>query len=43
MRMRVALAALAAAFCLATAVAAVTTVKQVKTEHSSLPQPSVRI
>jgi hypothetical protein len=43
MRMRIALAALAAAFSLATAVAAVTTVKQVKTEHSSLPQPTVRL
>jgi hypothetical protein len=43
MRMRIALAALAAAFGVATAVAAVTTVKQVKIEHSSLPQPSVRI
>jgi len=43
MRMRIALAALAAAFSIATAVAAVTTVKQVKIEHSSLRQPAVRI
>lgn len=43
MRLRIALAALAAAFCLATAVATVTTVRHVKTANFSLPQPSRRI
>ena len=40
MRMRIALAVLAAAFCLATAVAAVTTIKQVRTAASTLSQPA---
>lgn len=39
MRMRIALAALAAAFSLATALAAVTTIKQVRTASSTLSQP----
>jgi hypothetical protein len=37
MRMRIALAAMAAAFCIATAVATLTTVKHVRTEASSQP------
>ena len=43
MRLNVALAALAAAFFFATALAAVTTVHQVKTHTSSLSQPTARI
>ncbi|HTC98463.1 MAG TPA: hypothetical protein VK734_12100 [Bradyrhizobium sp.] len=39
MRMRIALAALAAAFGIATALAAVTTIKQVRTATSTLSQP----
>jgi hypothetical protein len=39
MRMRIALAAFAAAFSLATAIAAVTTIKQVRTATSTLSQP----
>jgi hypothetical protein len=39
MRMRIALAALAAAFGLATAFAAVTTIKHVRTANSTLSQP----
>lgn len=42
MRMRIALAALAAAFSVATAVAAVTTIKQVRTANSTLSQPISR-
>jgi len=38
MRMRIALAALAAAFSLATALAAVTTIKNVRTASSTLSQ-----
>lgn len=40
MRLRIALAAFAAAFGFATAFAAITTVKQVNTEHASLSQPA---
>jgi hypothetical protein len=40
MRMRIALAALAAAFGIATALAAVTTIKQVRTATSTLSQPA---
>ncbi len=43
MRMQIALAALAAAFCFATAVATLTTVKHVRTEASTLSQPITRI
>jgi len=39
MRMRIALAALAAAFGIATALAAVTTIKQIRTATSTLSQP----
>ncbi len=39
MRMRIALAALAAAFSLATALATVTTIKHVRTVSSTLSQP----
>jgi len=39
MRLRIALAALAAAFCLATVLATVTTVREVKTHTSSLSRP----
>jgi hypothetical protein len=39
MRMRIALAALAAAFGIATVLAAVTTIKQVRTATSTLSQP----
>jgi hypothetical protein len=42
MRMRIALAALAAAFSIATALAAVTTIKQVRTATSTLSQPLSR-
>jgi hypothetical protein len=41
--MRIALAALAAAFCFATAVATLTTVKHVRTEASSQSRPITRI
>jgi hypothetical protein len=43
MRLRIALAALAAAFFFATALATVTTVREVKTHASSLSQPFARI
>jgi hypothetical protein len=43
MRIRIALAALAAAFFFATALATVTTVREVKTHTSSLPQPAAHI
>jgi hypothetical protein len=43
MRLRIALAALAAAFCLATVAATVSTVRKVKTHTSSLSQPLSRI
>jgi hypothetical protein len=43
MRMRIALAALAAAFCVATAVATLTTVKHVRTAVSSQWQPTTHI
>jgi len=43
MRMRIALAVLAAAFCVATAVATVTTVRQVKNVASSPSRPITRI
>jgi hypothetical protein len=43
MRLRVALAAFAAAFCFATAAAALTTVHEVRTHTSSLSQPVSRI
>ncbi len=43
MRLNIALAALAAAFCFATALATVTTVREVKTHTSSLSQPSAHI
>jgi hypothetical protein len=42
MRMRIALVALAAAFSLATVIAAVTTIKQVRTATSTLSQPTSR-
>ena len=43
MRLRIALAALAAAFCFATVLATVTTVREVKTHTSSLSRPVTNI
>jgi hypothetical protein len=43
MRLRIALAALAAAFGVAAVLAIVTTVKQVGGEHASLSQPATRL
>jgi hypothetical protein len=43
MHLRIALAAFAAAFCFATALAAVTTVREVKTHTSSLSHPVANI
>jgi hypothetical protein len=43
MRLRIALAALAAAFCVASVLATVTTVHEVKTHTSSLSQSVTRI
>jgi hypothetical protein len=43
MRLRIALVAFAAAFCLATAVATVTTVREVKIHNSSVSQPVTTI
>jgi len=43
MRLRLALAAFAAAFGAAAVLAAVTTVKQVRTDTSSLSQPMTRV
>jgi hypothetical protein len=43
MRLRFALAVLAAAFSVAAVLAAVTTVRQVATEHASLSQPATRL
>jgi hypothetical protein len=43
MRLRIALAALAAAFFFATALATVTTLREVRTHTSSMSQPVARI